>query len=164
VTSTATATPGTGPIDAATLDALGKLGLQAPAEPQLAAMVAALLGQVEVELLNARVDVHPYPFPALTTRARFVVSGTARGRNGADYPYAFFVKVVQSWACSPLSQHVPEPLRTAVAPLVPWRTELAVRPPPAGPCPAQRVRSPGPPQHSARSGRGRSASSCWSSR
>lgn len=120
---TATATPAAGPIDEATLDALGELGLAAPGEPQLAAMVAALLGQVEVELLNARVDVHPYPFPALTTRARFVVSGTACGRNGDEHPYAFFVKVVQSWACSPLSHHVPEPLRTAVAPLVPWRTE-----------------------------------------
>ncbi len=124
---TATATPGAGPcggpIDAATRDALGGLGLAAPGEPQLAAMVAALLGQVEVELLNARVDVHPYPFPALTTRDRFVVSGTARGRNGDEHPYAFFVKVVQPWACSPLSWHVPEPLRTAVAPLVPWRTE-----------------------------------------
>jgi hypothetical protein len=121
--STATATPGAGPIDAATLDALGKLGLAAPGEPQLAAMVAALLGQAEVELLSARVDVHPYPFPALTTRERFVVSGAARGRNGDEHPYAFFVKVVQPWASSPLSRHVPEPLRTAVAPLLPWRSE-----------------------------------------
>jgi hypothetical protein len=117
-----TATPG-GPIDAATAGALGRLGIAAPAEPQLAEMVAALLGQVEVEVLSARVDAHPYPFPALTTRDRFVVSGTARGRNGDEHPYAFFVKVVQSWASSPLSRHVPEQLRTEVARLLPWRTE-----------------------------------------
>lgn len=127
--STATATPGAGPcggpLDTATVHALGRLGLAAPEVPRLAAMVAALLGQVEVEVevLNARVDAHPYPFPALTTRGRFVVSGTARGRDGVDRPYAFFVKVVQSWAGSPLSHLVSEPLRTAVAPLLPWRTE-----------------------------------------
>lgn len=120
--STATATPG-GPIDAATSGALGRLGIAAPVESQVAAMVAALIGPVEVDVLTARVEVHPYPFPALTTRDRFVVSGTARGRNGDENPYAFFVKVVQSWACSPLSLHVPEPLRAAVARLLPWRTE-----------------------------------------
>jgi hypothetical protein len=120
--STATATP-CGPLDAATPDALGGLGLAAPGGPQLAAMVAALLGQVDVELLSVRLDVHPYPFPALTTRERCVVSGTARGRDGGTHPYAFFVKVVQPWARSPLSHHVPEPLRTTLAPLVPWRTE-----------------------------------------
>ena len=108
------------PIDAA---ALGALGITAPAEPQLAAMVAALLGRRQVEVLDARVDVHPYPFPALTTRDRFVVSRTARGRNSDEHPYAFFVKVVQSWARSALSCHVPAPLRTTVAQLMPWRTE-----------------------------------------
>lgn len=123
-TATATPEPGPsgGPIDADTLDALGRLGLAAP-EPQLAAMVAALLGRAEVDVPTARVEVHPYPFPALTTRERFVVSGTARERSGAEHPYAFFVKVVQAWARSPLSHHVPEPLRTTLAPLVPWRTE-----------------------------------------
>jgi hypothetical protein len=98
--STATAKPGAGPyggpIDATTADALSRLGLTEPGVPQLAAMVAALLGQDEVEVLGIRVDEHPY---------------------------AFFVKVVQPWASSPLSHHVPEPLRTEVAPLVPWRTE-----------------------------------------
>lgn len=121
--STATATPGSGPVDAATLHALGRLGLAAPAVPRLAAMVAALLGQAEVEVLDARLDAHPYPYPALTTRERVVVSGTARGADGEKHPYAFFVKVVQSWARSPLSQHVPERLRATVAALLPWRTE-----------------------------------------
>lgn len=120
---TATATPGTGPVDAATSDALGRLGLAAPAAPRLAAMVAALLGDAEVEVLSARVDAHPYPHPALTTRERRVVSGTARGADGREQPYAFFVKVVGSWAGSPLSVHVPEPLRATVAALLPWRTE-----------------------------------------
>lgn len=119
---TATATSG-GPIDATTLDALGRLGLAAPAEPQLATMVAALLGQAEVEVLDARLEAHPYPYPALTTRERLVVSGTARGSDGERHRYAFFVKVVQSWARSPLSQYVPEPLRATVAALMPWRTE-----------------------------------------
>ncbi|QJY45500.1 hypothetical protein [Pseudonocardia broussonetiae] len=113
---------GTAPLDGAALGSLGALGLAAP-EPQLAAMVAALLGQDAVDLLGVRVDVHPYPFPALTTRERWVVSGTARGTDGAERRYAFFVKVVQPWARSPLSVHVPEPLRTTLAPLVPWRTE-----------------------------------------
>jgi hypothetical protein len=121
--STPTATPGACPLDAATLHALGRLGLDAPAVPRLTAMVAGLLGQAEVEVLDARVDAHSYPYPALTTRERWVVSGTARGRNGDEHPYAFFVKVVQPWASSPLSRHVPEPLRTEVAPQVPWRTE-----------------------------------------
>ncbi|MHA6781221.1 phosphotransferase [Pseudonocardia saturnea] len=124
---TATVTPGAsrsdGPVDEATLEQLENLGLAAPGAPQLAAMVAALLGQVEVEVLDARVDDHPYAYPALTTRGRFVVSGTARGKSGAEHPYAFFVKVVQAWSRSPLSRHVSEPLRTEVAPLVPWRTE-----------------------------------------
>ncbi|HVL83028.1 MAG TPA: hypothetical protein VM367_01855 [Pseudonocardia sp.] len=121
--STATATPGAGPLDADTLHALGRLGLAAPAVPRLAAMVAALLGQAEVDVLDARLDAHPYPYPALTTRERVVVSGTARGTDGEKHLYAFFVKVVQPWASSPLSHHVPEPLRTTLAPLVPWRTE-----------------------------------------
>jgi hypothetical protein len=120
--ATATVVP-RGPIDTVTQDALGALGLSAPVTPQLAAMVAALLGHAEVEVLDARVEAHPYPSPAITTRARFVVSGTARVRSGEEHPYAFFVKVVQPWARSALSQHVPEPLRTTLAPLVPWRTE-----------------------------------------
>jgi hypothetical protein len=86
-------------------------------------MVATLLGQATVKVLDARLAVHPYPYPALTTRERWVVSGTARRGDGAEHPYAFFVKVVQRWARSPLAVHVPEPFRTAVAPLVPWRTE-----------------------------------------
>lgn len=121
--STATATPGAGPLDAATLHALGRLGLAAPAVPRLAAMVAALLDRAEVEVLDARLDAHPYAYPALTTRERWVVSGTARGTDGDEHPYGFFVKVVQPWARSSLSHHVPEPLRTELAPLVPWRTE-----------------------------------------
>jgi hypothetical protein len=110
-------------IGRAAPDALAGLGPAAPGAARLAAMVAALLGQDEVEVLDARVDVHPYPFPALTTRGRFVVSGTACGGDGDEHPYAFFVKVVQSWAESPLSRHVPEPLRSTIAPLLPWRCE-----------------------------------------
>jgi hypothetical protein len=90
-----------GPIDAATLDALGGLGLAAPVAPQLAAMVAALLGQAEVEVLDARVEAHPYPFPALTTRERFVVSGTAHTRNGDAHPYAFSTAPTCATGCPP---------------------------------------------------------------
>jgi Phosphotransferase enzyme family len=114
----------TGPAvtaDAGTRDALSGLGLDGA--PRLAAMVAELLGHASVDVLSVRVEVHPYALPAINTRGRFRVSGAARAGNGDEHGFAFFVKVVQSWASSPLAQHVPEPLRTMAAPLLPWRTE-----------------------------------------
>lgn len=90
---------------------------------QLTAMVAANLDTTDVELLTAHVEVFPYDQPAITTAGRYLVSGTARTATADVRPYAFFVKVVQAWARSPLSLLLPEELRAAVAPLVPWRAE-----------------------------------------
>jgi hypothetical protein len=92
-------------------------------DQQLTTMVAASLDATEVELLTSHVEVFPYDLPAINTGGRYLVSGTARADGARVQPYVFFVKVVHSWARSPLSRHVPEELRAAVAPLVPWRAE-----------------------------------------
>jgi Phosphotransferase enzyme family len=108
---------------AGTLDAmLGELGLCESRDRQLEAMVSALL-DAPAEILSVHVERYRYDLPALTTRDRFHVSGTARTIDGQRRPYAFFVKVIQSWARSPLSHEVPGPLRAGVATLLPWRTE-----------------------------------------
>src|SRR5262249_42557657 len=95
------------------------LGLAGPAEShdrQLAAMVAASLGATTADVLTLRVEVYPYDLPANTTRGRYLVTGTARTGEGDTRPYAFFVKVAQSWARSPLAREVPEAVRAVVAP------------------------------------------------
>jgi hypothetical protein len=92
-------------------------------DQQLTTMVAANLDATDVELLTSHVEVFPYDLPAITTGGRYLVSGTARVDGARVQPYVFFVKVVHSWARSPLSRHVPEELRATLAPLVPWRTE-----------------------------------------
>ena len=85
-------------------------------DQQLTAMVAASLDATEVELLTSHVEVFPYDLPAIgTTGGRYLVSGTARADGARVQPYVFFVKVVQSWARSPLSRHVPEELRAVPA-------------------------------------------------
>ena len=52
---------------------------------------------------------------------RAVTAATGGASTGSGT--LVFVKVSQSWAKSPLSHEVPEPLRSTVAPLLPWRTE-----------------------------------------
>lgn len=93
----------------------------------LAAMVAAQLGveDDDVELVTSTAEVAPYDLEALTTAGRYWVRGTAR-HGAVESPYAFFVKVVQSWARSPLFQRVPEHLREHALAMVPWRREPAV--------------------------------------
>ena len=63
-----------------------------------------------------------YDLEALTTGGRFWVRGTAR-HGGVESPYAFFVKLVQSWARSPVFAQVPENLREHALAMVPWRRE-----------------------------------------
>lgn len=109
-----------GALDSATLTGLG---LGAQPLPQLEAMVAAQLHRPRVRVLTALVQAHPYDRPALTTAGRYLVSGTATEDAGQTHTYAFFVKLVQAWRKSPLSAEVPEPLRSQLAPLMPWRTE-----------------------------------------
>jgi hypothetical protein len=91
----------------------------------LAAMVADSLAVDGVELLECRAEVADYDLEALTTAGRYWVRGTARHPGGVS-PYAFFVKVVQSWTRSPQFQHVPEPVRELAAASLPWRSEPTV--------------------------------------
>lgn len=102
---------------------LSELGLGPQPLPQLAAMVAEQLRRPRVRVLTARVRDHPYDRPALTTAGRYLVSGTASDDTGRTRRYAFFVKLVRAWGMSPLAAQVPEPLRSELAPLLPWRTE-----------------------------------------
>lgn len=110
-------------LDATTLAGLAELGLGPQPLPHLEAMVAAQLSRPRVRVLTARLQVHPYDRPALTTAGRYLVRGTAVDDAGLTVNYAFFVKLVQAWRKSPLSAEVPEPLRSQLAPLMPWRTE-----------------------------------------
>jgi len=107
----------------AALDALAGLGLFDRPLDRLADLVAALLQAPRAHVNTVHVDTHPYDLPAITTAGRFRVSGTARTGGPDPVRYSFFVKVVQSYARSPLSQQLPDSLRDLVAPLVPWRTE-----------------------------------------
>lgn len=100
----------------------------------LAEMVASSLRVGRVDLVTTEAEVFPYDLEALTTAGRFWVRGTARvvepGDSaepvGTTAPFAFFVKVVQSWARSPLFAMVPEPMREAALRMVPWQTEPEV--------------------------------------
>jgi hypothetical protein len=88
----------------------------------LAAMVAEQLGASQVEVLTSSADVFPYDLDALTTAGRYWVHGTAR-HDGGESPYAFFVKVVQSWERSPIFAFVPPELREMALAAMPWRRE-----------------------------------------
>ena len=98
------------------------LGAADVSDDELAAMVAESLDVERVELLDSCAEVAPYDLEALTTAGRYWVHGRARA-GGAETTYRFFVKVVQSWARSPLFRYVPEPLREQALAMVPWRTE-----------------------------------------
>lgn len=98
------------------------LGVADVSDDQLAAMVADSLGAEDVVLLSSEAEVAPYDLEALTTGGRYWVRGTARVA-GRETPYAFFVKVVQSWGRSPLFQGVPEEHRSQALTMVPWRCE-----------------------------------------
>jgi hypothetical protein len=101
------------------------LGAADVTDAQLAAMVAELLHEDEVELLDSQVDLVDYHLPAITTAGRWWVSGHA-ATPCAKAPFRLFVKQVQSWSRSPLFVHVPEELREWAAATVPWRTEADV--------------------------------------
>src|SRR5215218_8088574 len=101
------------------------LGPADVSDETLAAMVEDSLNVDRVELVDCGVKVADYDLEALTTAGRYWVRGTARHPGGVS-PYAFFVKVVQSWTRSPQFQHVPEALREVAAAGLPWRNEPAV--------------------------------------
>ncbi len=74
------------------------LGSADVSEAALAQMVATSLGCRRAEIVTSHAEEFPYDLPALTTAGRFWVRGTARCDGSAELPFAFFVKVVQSWA------------------------------------------------------------------
>jgi hypothetical protein len=102
-----------------------ELGAADVTEAQLAAMVADLLHEDSVELLDSRVDPVDYDLPAITTGGRWWVSGHAVTQRG-EAPFRLFVKQVQSWSRSPFFQFVPEHLREWAESTVPWKTEAEV--------------------------------------
>jgi hypothetical protein len=95
----------------------------------LIAMVADLLGAepAAVRVESSTIEEFPYDLPAITTAARYVVSGDALV-DGERVTYEMFVKVVQSWARSPMFAFVPDEMKELAEASVPWRTEpLAYR-------------------------------------
>ncbi len=101
------------------------LGAADVSDAQLAAIVADLLHEDAVELLDSRVDPVDYDLPAITTGGRWWVSGHAATRRSRA-PFRIFVKQVQSWERSPFFQFVPEEFREQAAATVPWKTEAEV--------------------------------------
>lgn len=99
-----------------------------PDTDELRAMVASQLGagvdDVEAVRIEEISEV-PYDLVAITTASRHWIRGHALLR-GERMPFAFFVKVVQSFARSPLFAQVPPAMRDDAARSVPWRTEPAV--------------------------------------
>ena len=89
---------------------------------ELATMVASLLGEERVEILDLEVSLVDYDLPSITTAGRYWVSGHADTADGLR-PFRIFVKHVQCWSRSPLFASVPPEIRDTAAAGVPWRTE-----------------------------------------
>ena len=102
-----------------------ELGAADVSEDQLAAMVADLLHEDVVEVLDSRVEPVDYALPAITTGGRWWVAGHAASA-GAPVPFRLFVKQVQSWERHPFFADVPAEYREMAASGVPWRTEAEV--------------------------------------
>ncbi len=95
----------------------------------LTLMVADLLDAdpAAVTLVSSTVEEFPYDLDSITTAGRFVVGGEALV-GGERAAYGLFVKVVQSWARSPMFAMVPDEMKDFAEASVPWRTEpLAYR-------------------------------------
>jgi Choline/ethanolamine kinase len=101
------------------------LGPADVSDEHLAAMVAESLGVASLDLLTSHAEVAPYDLDALTTGGRFWVRGLASVES-RELPYAFFVKVVQTWARSPQFQFVPEQFRAMALEMLPWQNEPQV--------------------------------------
>ena len=101
------------------------LGAADVPDHELQAMVADALQDPAAELLSSRAEVFPYDLEALTTGGRYWVRGRARTGDG-ERPYAFFVKVVQSWSRSRWFAFVPEEMREVALASLPWEVEPAV--------------------------------------
>lgn len=107
------------------MGARDELGAADLSDAQLAAMVADLLHEDEVELLDSRVERVDYDLPAITTGGRWWVSGHA-ATPCSRAPFRLFVKQVQSWERHPLFEFVPEEHRELATATVPWKTEAIV--------------------------------------
>ncbi|MEO8829029.1 phosphotransferase [Lapillicoccus sp.] len=101
------------------------LGVADVGDEELDTMVASLLGEERVEILDLAVSVVDYDLPSITTAGRYWVSGHAATANGPK-PFRIFVKHVQCWSRSPLFASVPPEIREMAAAGVPWRTEPLV--------------------------------------
>jgi len=104
------------------------LGTADVSDEQLADFVGRLLHlhpQDELVLLESWAEVAPYDLDALTTAGRFWVRGRAATATD-DRPFAFFVKIVQSWSRSPVFALVPEDQRAQALAALPWQVEPAV--------------------------------------
>ena len=102
-----------------------ELGTADLPDHRLAALVARQLQTDDAVLLESRAEVAPYDLEALTTAGRYRVTGIARTAAG-DQPFAFFVKVVQSWARTAAFSFVPEQYREIALAGLPWWVEPAV--------------------------------------
>jgi hypothetical protein len=102
-----------------------ELGAADVTDAQLAAMVADLLHEDDVQLVDSCVEPVDYDLPAITTGGRWWVSGHAT-TPCCRAPFRMFVKQVQSWERSPLFQDVPEQYRELAVAGVPWKTEAEV--------------------------------------
>jgi Phosphotransferase enzyme family len=102
-----------------------QLGAADVTDAQLTAMVADLLRQDDVELLDVAVATVDYELPSITTGGRWWVSGHA-ATPCSKAPFRLFVKQVQSWERSPLFGFVPEEFREMAVAGVPWKTEAEV--------------------------------------
>ncbi len=102
-----------------------ELGAADVSDAQLAAMVADLLHEDAVELLDSQVDPVDYHLPAITTGGRWWVSGHVAAQ-AERAPFRFFVKLVQSWERHPFFEFVPEEFREMAVATVPWKTEAQV--------------------------------------
>jgi hypothetical protein len=94
-------------------------------DDDLATMVASLLGEEQVAVLDVEVCPVDYDLAAITTAGRHWVSGHAETATGPT-PFRIFVKQVQCWSRSPLFEPVPPEIRDMAAAGVPWRTEPLV--------------------------------------
>lgn len=103
----------------------GILGAADVSDDELAGMVACLVGEERVELLDVDVSLVDYDLPSITTAGRYWVSGYARTASGTS-SFRIFVKHVQCWSRSPLFESVPPEMRDIAAAGVPWRTEPLV--------------------------------------
>jgi hypothetical protein len=101
------------------------LGAADVSDPRLSAMVADLLREDSVELLDVSVARVDYDLPAITTAGRWWVTGHV-ATSCTRVPFRIFVKQVQSWSRSPLFAEVPPEIAEMAAASVPWRTEPLV--------------------------------------